>query len=122
MKYWQRRLFLRISLHRRDVLNGKFTDYWYHSRMIDPVDDVTQPLPVATECPIRLQFSSPERIHTVILMQDLFKQWVILQAWSGKQSSSGGSKPRPFENLDAGLVALAAIARKHEQRGLVPVL
>ena len=90
--------------------------------MIDPVDDVTQPLPVATECPIRLQFSSPERIHTVILMQDLFKQWVILQAWSGKQNTSGGGKPRPFDTLEAGLVALAAIARKHEQHGFLPLI
>ncbi len=89
--------------------------------MIDPIDDVTRPLPVATECPIRLQFSSPERIHTVILMQDLFKQWVILQAWSGKQHTGGGSKPRPVDNLEAGLAALAAIARKHEQRGLLPL-
>jgi hypothetical protein len=89
--------------------------------MIDPVDDVTQPLPVATECPIRLQFSSPERTYTVILMQDLFKQWVILQAWAGKQNTGGGSKPRPFDNLEAGLSALAAIARKHEQRGYLPV-
>jgi hypothetical protein len=90
--------------------------------MIDPVDNVTQPLPVATECPIRLQFTSPERTHTVILMQDLFKQWVILQAWSGKQDTCGGSKPRPVENLDEGLATLAAIARKHEQRGFVAVV
>jgi hypothetical protein len=90
--------------------------------MIDPVDIVTQPLPVATECPIRLQFTSPdERIYTVILMQDLFKQWVIIQAWGGKQNTSGGSKPRAFDNLDAGLVALAAIARQHEKRGFLPL-
>ena len=91
-------------------------------RMIDPVDDVTRPLPVATESPIRLQFSSPERIYTVILMQDLFKQWVILQAWSGKQHTGGGGRPRPFDNLEAGLVALAAIARKHERRGFLPLI
>jgi hypothetical protein len=90
--------------------------------MIDPVDVVTQPLPVATECPIRLQFSSPDaRIYTVILMQDLFKQWVIMQTWGGKQDTCGGSKVRPFGNLDAGLVALAAIARRYEKRGYVPL-
>jgi hypothetical protein len=87
--------------------------------MIDPVDDVTGDLPVATECPIRLQFSSPERVHTIILMQDLFKQWVILQAWSGKQQAGGGSKPMPCESLEAGLMALASIARQHQRRGLL---
>ena len=86
--------------------------------MIDPVDDVTGDLPVATESPIRLQFSSPERLYTVILMQDLFEQWVILQAWSGKQQAKGGSKTIPCDNLQAGLAALADIARGHQQRGL----
>lgn len=85
--------------------------------MIDPVDDLTQSLPVASESPIRLRFSSPERVVTVILMQDLFKQWVILQAWGGKNNTTGGSKPQSFDNLDAGLAALAAIARHHQQRG-----
>lgn len=85
--------------------------------MIDPVDDVTQPLPVATECAIRLRFSAPDRVYTVILMQDLFKQWVILQAWGGRQYTCGGSKPRSFDNLGAGLAALAAIAQRHERRG-----
>ena len=89
--------------------------------MIDPVDDVTRSLPVATECPIRLQFSSTERTYTVILMRDLFDQWVIMQAWSGQQNTSGGGKPRLVENLDAGLVALSEIARRFEQRGLVPL-
>ena len=85
--------------------------------MIDPVDEVTQALPVATESPIRLRFSSPDRIYTVILMQDLFQQWIILQAWGGKQYASGSSKPRQFESLDAGLLALGAIARRHERSG-----
>ncbi len=86
--------------------------------MIDPVDDVTRDLPVATECPIRLQFSSPEKLHTVLLMKDLFEQWVILQTWSGKQDTRGGSRPLPYDNLESGLAALSAIAKKHERRGL----
>lgn len=90
--------------------------------MIDPVDDVTRPLPVATDSPIRLQFAAPdERIHTVILMQDLFRQWVIMQTWAGKQNTSGGSKPQPFDSQEAGLEALAAIAQRHEKRGCVPL-
>jgi hypothetical protein len=55
-------------------------------------------------------------------MQDLFKQWMILQAWGGKQNTCGGSKPRPFDSLEAGLAALAAIARQHEKRGFLPVI
>ncbi len=87
--------------------------------MIDPVDDVTGDLPVATESPIRLQFSSPEKLHTVLLMKDLFDQWVILQTWSGRQEARGGSKPLPCDNLEAGLNALSAIARTHRDRGFV---
>lgn len=87
--------------------------------MIDPVDDVTGNLPVATESPIRLQFSSPEKLHTVLLMKDLFDQWVILQTWSGKQAARGGSKPLPCDTLEAGLSALSSIARGHRERGFV---
>jgi predicted DNA-binding WGR domain protein len=89
--------------------------------MKDQVDNVTHSLPVTTECPIRLQFSSPERTYTILLMQDLFKQWVIMQTWSGKQQTSGGSKLRPFDDLETALAALAAIARQHEKRGLQPL-
>src|SRR4051812_10524010 len=39
--------------------------------MIDPADDLTRPLPVASPCPIRMQFAAPDRLHTVVLMQDL---------------------------------------------------
>lgn len=87
--------------------------------MIDPVDDVTGDLPVATESPIRLQFSSPEKLHTVLLMKDLFDQWVILQTWSGKQAARGGSRPLPCNDLESGLSALSEIARGHRERGYI---
>ena len=87
--------------------------------MIDPVDDVTGDLAVATESPIRLQFSSPEKLHTVLLMKDLFDQWVILQTWSGKRAARGGSKPLPCDTLEAGLSALSSIARGHRARGCI---
>jgi hypothetical protein len=88
--------------------------------MIDPVDDFTRSLPVATTSPIRLQFAAPEKIHTVLLMQDLFEQWVILQAWGGRhgrQDSRGGARTRPFETLEAGLAALMQIAARHLRQG-----
>jgi len=87
--------------------------------MIDPVDDVTGNLPVATESPIRLRFSSPEKLHTVLLMKDLFDQWVILQTWSGKHEAKGGGKTLPCDNLESGLSALSEIARGHRERGFV---
>jgi hypothetical protein len=87
--------------------------------MIDPVDDLTRPLPVATACPIRMQFIAPDRVHTVVLMQDLFEQWIIIQAWAGKahRRGSGGGKTRPFDSLEAGIAALQAIAQRHRKQG-----
>jgi hypothetical protein len=85
--------------------------------MIDPVDQVTRPLPVATASPIRMQFSGPDRLHTVVLMQDLFEQWIIIQGWAGKFSRCGGGKTRPFDSLEDGIDALRAIARRHQKQG-----
>jgi hypothetical protein len=85
--------------------------------MIDTADDVTRPLPVATATPIRVRFAAADRLYTIILMQDLFEQWVIMQSWGGKQNQSGGGKTRPVENLEAGLAALAVIVRQHQKRG-----
>jgi len=87
--------------------------------MIDPVDDLTRQLPVATACPIRMQFAAPDRVHTVVLMQDLFEQWIIIQGWAGRahRRGSGGGKIRPFDNLEAGIAALQAIAQRHQKQG-----
>ncbi|MES2535234.1 MAG: hypothetical protein V4632_05105 [Pseudomonadota bacterium] len=87
--------------------------------MIDDADEVTRPLPVATATPIRVRFAASDRLYTIILMQDLFEQWMIMQSWGGKQDQSGGGKTRPFDSLDAGLAALAAIVRQHQKRGHV---
>jgi hypothetical protein len=87
--------------------------------MIDPADDLTRPLPVASTCPIRMQFAAPDRLHTVLLMQDLFEQWVLIQGWAGKAHASGrcGGKARPFDSLEAGLAALQAIAQRFQKQG-----
>lgn len=89
--------------------------------MIDPVDSVTRPLPVATATPIRMQFSGPDRLHTVVLMQDLFEQWIIIQGWAGKFDRCGGGKPRPCNSLEEGIEALRAIARRHQKQGYTQV-
>ncbi len=87
--------------------------------MIDPADDLTRPLPVASTCPIRMQFAAPDRRHTVLLMQELFEQWVLIQGWAGRAQASGrcGGKSRPFDSLEDGIAALQAIVQQHQKRG-----
>ena len=87
--------------------------------MIDPADDLTRPLPVASACPIRMQFAAPDRLHTVVLMQDLLEQWVLLQGWAGRAQSSGrsGGRSRPLASLEDGIAALQAIAQRHQKQG-----
>lgn len=85
--------------------------------MIDPVDDLTGDLPVASTSPIRLKFAAPEKTHTVLLMQDLFEQWVLMQAWGGRNDSRGGARTRAFESLEAGLAALSQIVNKYLKQG-----
>jgi hypothetical protein len=87
--------------------------------MIDPADDLTRPLPVASPCPIRMQFAAPDRLHTVVLMQDLLEQWVLLQGWAGRAQASGrsGGRSRPLASLEDGIAALQAIAQRHQKQG-----
>ena len=87
--------------------------------MIDPADDLTRPLPVASTCPIRMQFAAPDRLHTVVLMQDLLEQWVLIQGWAGVAQASGrcGGKSRPFDSLEDGIAALQTIVQQHQKRG-----
>jgi hypothetical protein len=87
--------------------------------MIDPADDLTRPLPVASPCPIRMQFAAPDRLHTVLLMQDLFEQWILIHGWAGRAQASGrcGGKTRPFDSLEAGIAALEALALRYRKEG-----
>jgi hypothetical protein len=48
--------------------------------MIDPVDCVTQALPVTVPCPIKIDFESPDRHYSLVLEQDLFEQWSVMQS------------------------------------------
>ena len=87
--------------------------------MIDPADDLTRPLPVASPCPIRMQFAAPDRLHTALLMQDLFDQWILVHGWAGRAQASGrcGGKTRPFDSLEAGIAALEALALRYRKLG-----
>ncbi len=86
--------------------------------MIDPYDSVTQPLPITpTGSSIRMQFQSHNRVYTAILMQDLFGQWIIAQAWGGRFNQRGGRLTRPVENHEAGIALLLKIAKQRQARG-----
>ena len=66
-----------------------------------------------------MQFAAPDRLHTVLLMQDLFEQWVLIQGWAGRAQASGrcGGKMRPLDSLEDGIAALQAIAQRHHRQG-----
>lgn len=85
--------------------------------MIDPIDTVTQPLPVTTESPIHMRFASKERAYTVLLTQDLFSTWTVVQSWSGKYTNLGGGKIRPVASFDEGKDVLLAIEKRRYQHG-----
>ena len=85
--------------------------------MIDPVDLVTRPLPIDTASPIRLQFSSPDGLQTVVLMQDLLEHWMLVQTWAGQRAGRRTSRTRLFENHGDGLAALEALAAKNRKQG-----
>jgi len=85
--------------------------------MIDPVDGVTLPLPVTTDSPIRIRFSSPIRLYDVVLMQDLFGDWLVAESWYDRHTKRSGSKTRPTGGFDEGKTLLNAITRRRIQRG-----
>lgn len=85
--------------------------------MIDPADTVTQPLPVTTDTPIRMRFASEDRCYTVLLTQDLFGTWTVVQSWNGKFTNLGGGKIRPVESFEEGKKVLLTIERRRYQRG-----
>jgi hypothetical protein len=68
-----------------------------------------------------MQFAGHDRLHTVVLMQDLFEQWIIIQGWAGRFSRRGGGKTRPCDSLEEGIEALRAIARRHRKQGYTQV-
>ncbi len=89
--------------------------------MIDPLDQVTLPLPVATDTPVRRHFVSRERAYSVMLTQDLFGDWVVMLAWCGRHTKKGGGTTRPVTDVANGLAMLENIIRQREKRGYVAV-
>lgn len=85
--------------------------------MIDPLDNVTRPLPVTTASPIRLRFASADRHYTVVLTQDLFSSWIVIQSWGGRFSNRGGGQVKPVASFEEGEKLLRAVEKRRLQRG-----
>jgi predicted DNA-binding WGR domain protein len=86
--------------------------------MIDPHDSVTQSLSITPAgSSIRMQFQSHNRVYTAILMQNLFGEWVIAQAWGGRFNRRGGHMTRPVESHEAGVALLLKLAKQRQARG-----
>lgn len=85
--------------------------------MIDPADSRTKPLPVTIPCPIRINFSSADRLYSVILDRDLFDQWTVRQSWGGKHNLRGGGKSVAVDSFESGLSLVATITKQREKRG-----
>jgi hypothetical protein len=85
--------------------------------MIDPEDTVTFGLPVNVPHPIKMQFASAVRIYTVLLTQDLFEDWHVMQSWGGKGNRRGSGQVSHVESFEAGLASLEEIRKTWEKRG-----
>lgn len=83
--------------------------------MLDPDDNLTLPLPVTA--PTRLRFVSPTRIYSASLTVDLLGDWIVTQAWCGRDSNRGGGKTVVVESEQKGLALLQAIAKRRRQHG-----
>lgn len=89
--------------------------------MIDPVDTVTQALPVTSDSPILRRFASEDRLYAAMLTRDLFGEWVLVQAWGGRYNQRGGKMTRVMKSFEAGVSALTGVAKRREQRGYQPI-
>jgi hypothetical protein len=89
--------------------------------MIDPVDRntldlaVTVPTPVPT--PLRMAFQTNERHYTLLLIQDLFDQWIVVRSWSGRWTNKGASKMTAVPNYESGFKYFKEVVKIRERRG-----
>ncbi len=85
--------------------------------MIDPIDAVTLALPVTAPQTTRLRFASGLQVYTVVLVQDLFGDWMLMQSWDGKRNQRGGGQVRQVDSFEAGLAALEVIRKTRNKLG-----
>lgn len=89
--------------------------------MTDPNDDVTLPLPVATDTPLTMRFVSDRRLYAMTLTRDLFGDWVLIQSWSGRYNRRGGQLTKPVPSYEAGIMRMKEIAKLREKHHYQPV-
>jgi hypothetical protein len=88
--------------------------------MIDPADNVTQPLSVTT--PIRILIDMQQQVVEAELVQDLLGDWFVMQKITGKSTSGkllAQSRKRStmVSNQEQGFAMLEALVRQHEKAG-----
>lgn len=83
--------------------------------MLDPADNHTLPLPVTAST--RLHFISPTRLYNASLTVDLLGDWIVTQAWCGRDSNYGGGKTIVVETEERGLALLQTIVKRRRQHG-----
>ncbi|MBI1890941.1 MAG: hypothetical protein HYS18_09860 [Burkholderiales bacterium] len=81
------------------------------------IDTKTLPLPVETDTPIKLQFSSPTKLFAAMLAKDLFGDWVVMQVWGSKFTRNSGRMSIPVKSVAEGIEVLKDIAKSREKHG-----
>jgi hypothetical protein len=80
--------------------------------MIDPADQVTQPLPVPA--PMALRMDTPAKLIQAELLQDLVGCWMVIQSWAGKNGGRNGRKVTMVDSHEAGLALLDRLVKRHQ--------
>jgi hypothetical protein len=88
--------------------------------MIDPADNVTQPLSVTT--PIRILIDMQQQVVEAALVQDLLGDWFVTQKITGKSTSGKllaqcRQRTTMVNDQEDGFAMLDALAKRHEKAG-----
>ncbi|MDR9095487.1 WGR domain-containing protein [Burkholderia multivorans] len=70
---------------------------------------------------MQLEFQTPSRGYTVILVRDLFGDYVLYRRWYGLHCKRWGTKRQVFFSEDAALATLRRIVRTRQRHGYMPI-
>jgi hypothetical protein len=56
------------------------------------------------------------RYYTVHIVENLFREWVVIQSWGAFSRRGGGQKKVPCASLEAAQARVVAIARRRRYR------
>lgn len=77
------------------------------------------PDPAGAPGPVSVRFTWHTRFYTAVLDRDLFGQWTVKRSWGSSRNGQGGGRLTVVESYEAGMVVLAAIARRREKLGYI---